>query len=190
MARDWGKTEEEKNMLEFNARNLVTLWGPRGEIADYASKQWNGLLADYYLPRWQKFFQHVGMTLREGKPLNQHSFLEKLLVFEQDWQTKIAGADLPTAPVGEALDIVQVSARERERGWGSEAGVGASRRGGIRVGKSAYVFGGVLLRSVGLLIGRCCLKQGAVVLNRALLCQTGRCCVEKGVVVLNRALLC
>jgi len=102
-------------MLEFNARNLVTLWGPRGEIADYASKQWNGLLADYYLPRWQKFFQHVGMTLREGKPLNQHSFLEKLLVFEQDWQTKIAGADLPTAPVGEALDIVQKLEKKYEQ---------------------------------------------------------------------------
>jgi alpha-N-acetylglucosaminidase len=48
MARAWGQTAEEKNLMEFNARNLVTLWGPRGEIADYASKQWSGLIADYY----------------------------------------------------------------------------------------------------------------------------------------------
>jgi hypothetical protein len=33
--------------------DMQTMWGPRGEIADYASKQWNGLLADYYLPRWK-----------------------------------------------------------------------------------------------------------------------------------------
>ena len=48
MARAWGQTPAEKDLMEFNARNLVTLWGPRGEIADYASKQWSGLIADYY----------------------------------------------------------------------------------------------------------------------------------------------
>lgn len=37
-ARQWGATVEEQDWLEFNARNQITLWGPRGEIADYASK--------------------------------------------------------------------------------------------------------------------------------------------------------
>ena len=47
---------------EYNARNLVTLWGPGrthaapvdgpGNIHDYASKQWAGLTRDFYLPRW------------------------------------------------------------------------------------------------------------------------------------------
>ena len=37
-ARQWGATVEEQDWLEWNARNQVTLWGPDGEIADYASK--------------------------------------------------------------------------------------------------------------------------------------------------------
>ena len=37
-ARQWGATVEEQDWLEFNARNQITLWGPTGEIADYASK--------------------------------------------------------------------------------------------------------------------------------------------------------
>ena len=31
-ARDNGMTDQEKDMYEFNARNQVTLWGPRGEV--------------------------------------------------------------------------------------------------------------------------------------------------------------
>ena len=33
MARKWGVTDKEKAHLEFNARNVLTLWGPNGEIA-------------------------------------------------------------------------------------------------------------------------------------------------------------
>jgi hypothetical protein len=33
MARAWGGTAKEKAHLEFNARNVLTLWGPNGEIA-------------------------------------------------------------------------------------------------------------------------------------------------------------
>jgi len=31
----------------------ITMWGPEGNINDYASKQWNGLIGSYYLVRWQ-----------------------------------------------------------------------------------------------------------------------------------------
>ena len=65
-ARAWGQSPAEKAMMEFNARNQLTLWGPRGEIADYASKQWSGLMRDYYLRRWQMFFARVGAALRDG----------------------------------------------------------------------------------------------------------------------------
>ena len=34
--------EEDKKNYEFNARNQITLWGPEGEILDYAGKQWLG----------------------------------------------------------------------------------------------------------------------------------------------------
>jgi alpha-N-acetylglucosaminidase len=105
-ARAWGRTDEEKVLLEFNARNLITLWGPRGEIADYASKQWSGLMADYYLPRWELFFSKVGAALREDRPIQQPAFLEELLKFEQAWQLKSTPV-FPDVPQGDPLRLVQ-----------------------------------------------------------------------------------
>ncbi len=67
MARDIanessGTTESDKNWLELNnARTLITTWGERnnsegGGLRDYSYRQWNGMLKDYYRPRWEKFF--------------------------------------------------------------------------------------------------------------------------------------
>ena len=36
-------------MFEYNARNQITLWGPNGEIVDYANKQWAGNLIYFFL---------------------------------------------------------------------------------------------------------------------------------------------
>ena len=38
-------TKEVSELYEFNARNQITLWGPNGEILDYATKQWSGILS-------------------------------------------------------------------------------------------------------------------------------------------------
>jgi len=55
------EAEAEADLYEFNARNQLTLWGPKavnmpnlyGYIQDYAAKNWAGLAAGYYLPRWE-----------------------------------------------------------------------------------------------------------------------------------------
>lgn len=44
-----------------NARTLVTTWGDQaqnGGLKDYSYRSWQGLLKDYYLPRWQYYFEH------------------------------------------------------------------------------------------------------------------------------------
>ncbi|MDE7387665.1 MAG: alpha-N-acetylglucosaminidase C-terminal domain-containing protein, partial [Muribaculaceae bacterium] len=57
-----GTTEADRRWLELNnARTLITTWGDRsqsegGGLRDYSYRQWNGMLADYYRPRWEKFF--------------------------------------------------------------------------------------------------------------------------------------
>ena len=48
-----------RKLFNFNARNLITLWGPDGNINDYAAKSWAGLYIDYYYPRWKLFFDEV-----------------------------------------------------------------------------------------------------------------------------------
>ncbi|KAL0829968.1 hypothetical protein ABMA28_003433 [Loxostege sticticalis] len=54
-ARSLGKTDKEKYFYELNARNQITLWGPNGEISDYACKQWAEVFHYYYRPRWTMF---------------------------------------------------------------------------------------------------------------------------------------
>ncbi|XP_059081789.1 alpha-N-acetylglucosaminidase-like [Tigriopus californicus] len=62
-ARAGGHAYEEI-LFEFNARNQVTLWGPNGNILDYAAKQWSGLIGSYYLPRWRLYFDLLLLPLR------------------------------------------------------------------------------------------------------------------------------
>jgi len=31
-ARQWGSSAQETNLMEYNARNQVTLWGPEGQV--------------------------------------------------------------------------------------------------------------------------------------------------------------
>ena len=58
-ARNWGETPEEKDRFETNARRIITTWG-RGRdnksLNDYAARIWSGLIRDYYLPRWEHWF--------------------------------------------------------------------------------------------------------------------------------------
>jgi len=48
-ARLHGKTTEEKDYYESNAKRLITTWG--GVNEDYAARLWSGLIRDYYIPR-------------------------------------------------------------------------------------------------------------------------------------------
>lgn len=31
-SRQWGTSAQEKNLMEYNARNQITLWGPEGQV--------------------------------------------------------------------------------------------------------------------------------------------------------------
>lgn len=60
-ARQLGTTLEECNQYEWNARVQITTWGNRhcadeGKLRDYAHKEWQGILRDFYYPRWKHFF--------------------------------------------------------------------------------------------------------------------------------------
>lgn len=55
----------EEQMFEFNARNQITIWGPTGQIVDYAVKQWAGMMSDYCWPRWKIFLDQLSAALRK-----------------------------------------------------------------------------------------------------------------------------
>ena len=91
---------QEKLQYEWNARNQITLWGPRGEIRDYATKQWAGVVADYYKPRWEVFIREMQMSLDEKRPFNKKAY--EAVVFaavEQPFTTSTK--HYPIVPIGE-----------------------------------------------------------------------------------------
>lgn len=72
-ARNLGTTPEEKDLYEWNARVQITTWGNRvcandGGLRDYAHKEWNGLLKDFYYKRWTAYWQTLQDVL-DGKPM-------------------------------------------------------------------------------------------------------------------------
>ncbi|KAI1826032.1 glycoside hydrolase family 89 protein [Xylaria intraflava] len=71
------------DFLEYEARNQVTLWGPTGQITDYGSRGWSGLVKDYYVPRWQKFVDYLIAT--PPASYNQTAFNSELLAWEISW---------------------------------------------------------------------------------------------------------
>jgi alpha-N-acetylglucosaminidase len=89
----------------FNARNQITLWGPSGQINDYASKQWSGLTGSYYQGRWQLFTDTVTQTLQSGQSFNFTQFEASLLAWEQEWDTFTNL--FPDEPTGSDLEQVQ-----------------------------------------------------------------------------------
>ena len=61
-ARRCGNTQQEKDLYEWNARVQITTWGNRycadtGKLRDYAHKEWQGILADFYRNRWVAYFK-------------------------------------------------------------------------------------------------------------------------------------
>ncbi|KRY90715.1 Alpha-N-acetylglucosaminidase [Trichinella pseudospiralis] len=71
IARANGKTAAQSDQLEENLRMQVTIWGPQGEIVDYARKQWAALFSEYYSPRWRLFFAHLYADILQLEPFNQ-----------------------------------------------------------------------------------------------------------------------
>ena len=108
LARDVpNATPEDIQMYIFNAKNQITLWGPwktKDNLIDYAAKQWNGLIRDYYLPRWELFFNQLELSLITGSPYNQTAF-EELAIKEV--AEKFINNDLfyPEVPIGDPTHL-------------------------------------------------------------------------------------
>lgn len=72
-ARNLGSTEEEKDWYEWNARVQITTWGNRvaaddGGLHDYAHREWNGLLRDFYYLRWKTWLDEQLKSFEGGQP--------------------------------------------------------------------------------------------------------------------------
>ena len=77
--------EGEKAYYARNARTIITTWGYKSNIRDYAARQWSGLIQSYYAPRWEMYVEELISCLKEDREYDQTAFFEKLTAFENTW---------------------------------------------------------------------------------------------------------
>jgi Alpha-N-acetylglucosaminidase (NAGLU) tim-barrel domain/Alpha-N-acetylglucosaminidase (NAGLU) C-terminal domain/Alpha-N-acetylglucosaminidase (NAGLU) N-terminal domain len=102
--------EAEAAELERTARVLVTVWGGRatadaGNLHEYANRDWSGLIADFYLPRWKTYLDEVAGALAEGRPPATIDWF----AFEEPWTR-----DRKAYPVNPAADPFRTARRVRD----------------------------------------------------------------------------
>ncbi|MEU6721737.1 alpha-N-acetylglucosaminidase TIM-barrel domain-containing protein [Nonomuraea sp. NPDC046802] len=96
-ARRQAATPAEAATLDYNLKSLVTFWATGAQLQDYARREMNGLVGQYYAKRWQLFFDSLKKALRSGK-----EYPERIdwMAVAQDWAK--AGTELASEPSGDA----------------------------------------------------------------------------------------
>jgi alpha-N-acetylglucosaminidase len=87
-ARAWGQSTGECDLCERNARELLTIWTSAYNISDYANRQWNGLLGDYYHHRWKLWLAALQESLQSGVPIDEAAARQKIHDWEIQWTRK------------------------------------------------------------------------------------------------------
>lgn len=99
MARDaadevTGATDVTRDWYELNnARTLITTWGDKsqsegGGLRDYSYRSWQGLLKDYYYPRWEYYFNHDCTAPASGWFYSEWNWAHEL---EGEWGASAKG---------------------------------------------------------------------------------------------------
>ncbi len=107
-ARRWGTTGAERRLYEWNARNIITLWGTKcteGQNDDlnlYAFKEWEGMFSSYFLPRWMAFFNALDASLGSGKPFDRKPYAAASCTWEQHWSHEMTPV-YRTEPSGDPI---------------------------------------------------------------------------------------
>ena len=136
-ARQCGGTQAEKDLYEWNARVQVTTWGNRycadtGGLRDYAHKEWQGMLADFYALRWRTYFdalreQMARMSQPDPEMLGTGSHSNKTAeelfqmalpqevtvdyyAIEEPWT--LSHQPYASAPEGDAVEVARQVARQ------------------------------------------------------------------------------
>lgn len=103
-AKAWGTNQQERALYEMNARDLITLWGDKkSPLHEYSSRQWSGLIKNFYRARWQQFFDYAGDCLKTGKTMDLKGFEEKMEDWEWNWVN--AKEVYPVTTSGDAVEV-------------------------------------------------------------------------------------
>ena len=110
-ARSLGKTAEEKDLYEWNARVQITTWGNRicadnGGLHDYGHKEWQGLLKDFYYLRWSTFMKSLAsqLSLQDTPRIDWYGLEEPWTLQKNPYSSKAEGSPIDVAK--EVIDCI------------------------------------------------------------------------------------
>ncbi|WP_128381971.1 alpha-N-acetylglucosaminidase [Streptomyces cavernae] len=100
-ARLLATNDAERAEFERTAKVLITVWGGRatsdaGSLHEYGNREWHGLMADFYVPRWQKWLDALQDALATGTAPAAVDWF----AVEEPWTRE--RKDYPLRPVGDA----------------------------------------------------------------------------------------
>jgi alpha-N-acetylglucosaminidase len=110
-AKRWAVNDRERRLYEWNARNLITLWGARcteGENDDlnlYAYKEWQGMFSSYFRPRWEQFFAGLNRSIETNRPFDRAPFAAAMCEWEKAWSRQTDS--FPSRPHGSAIGVAR-----------------------------------------------------------------------------------
>lgn len=103
LARAEGQTAAEEAYMEFQARTILTLWGDRdgsGELHDYAAREWNGILRDFYKQRWLSYINILRCSFVTGnKPMDYNRY-------DAEYYFTTLSKEYPFEPYGDMKKIL------------------------------------------------------------------------------------
>ena len=110
-ARSLGKTAEEKDLYEWNARVQITTWGNRicadnGGLHDYGHKEWQGLLKDFYYLRWSTFMKSLAsqLSLQDTPRIDWYGLEDSWTLQKNPYSSKAEGSPIDVAK--EVIDCI------------------------------------------------------------------------------------
>lgn len=84
-ARNLGATPALKDYYEMNARRLITTWG--GHLDNYACRNWNGLMWDYYEKLWEYYIREITVGVISGQDFDNDKMRSAMDKFQERWVT-------------------------------------------------------------------------------------------------------
>ena len=69
----------------MNAKRLITTWG--GSLNDYACRNWNGLMWNYYAKRWEIYIRNITAAILGNADFDNDSFRAAADKLQEKWVT-------------------------------------------------------------------------------------------------------
>ncbi|MFG2981174.1 alpha-N-acetylglucosaminidase [Streptomyces sp. NPDC048258] len=103
-ARASGADRAEQDRYEYDARSVLSVWGPRGTseggfLHDYANREWSGLISELYARRWEAYFDALEEALAgrtAPREIDWHAF-------EEEWARRTTRH--PVRPTGDPYTL-------------------------------------------------------------------------------------